>query len=149
MKHDEMNEYKKMSTEEHLGDCIVDMLFYVSQLHLAHWLTLKNHHHVVVGELYSDLEDELDELAEQYIGACLPAMKPEESLNLAEAVREPNYYKIIKSEKDILSIVDEIAEHANKSLQVVEKNPKFAFMRDGFMDIIAVCYSAKYKITQE
>lgn len=140
---------KNMSVEEHLGDCIVDMLFYVSQLHLAHWLTLKNHHHVVVGELYTELEEELDDLAEQFIGACLPKKKPEEALNLAEAIREPNFYKVIKSEKDILDIVEEITEYATKSLQTVEKEPKFLFMRDGIMDIIAVCHSAKYKISQQ
>lgn len=141
MKHD-------MNKEKHLGMCMTDMLFYVSQLHLAHWLTLKNHHHVVVGELYSELEEELDDLAEQFIGASLPA-KPEDSLNLSEGVREARYYKVIKTEKDIIEIVDEIAEYANKALQMVEKDPKFGFMRDGIMDIIAVCHSAKYQISQE
>jgi DNA-binding ferritin-like protein len=148
MKHD-MKEYENMPVEDHMGHCIVDMLFYVSQLHLAHWLTLKNHHHVVVGELYEELEEELDELAEQFIGACLPRKKPEEALMLDKVVRNPNFYKVIKSEKDILSIVDEITEYANKALQSVEKEPKFAFMRDSLMDIIAVCHSTKYKITQE
>lgn len=147
MKHDMKT--KNMPVQDHLGHCIVDMLFYVSQLHLAHWLTLKNHHHVVVGDLYSELEEELDSLAEQYIGACLPEKKPEEALMLDKVIRQPNYYKVIKTEKDILSIVNEIAEYANNALQSVEKDPKFAFMRDGIMDIIAVCHSAKYQISQE
>ena len=140
---------KGMSVEQMLGDCITDMLFYVNQLHLCHWLTLKNHHHVVVGELYSEIESELDELAEQFIGACLPDMKPEESLNLSEGVREPHYYKVLKSESDILGIIKEITDYAEKGLAVVEKNPKFLFMRDGIMDIIAELHSAKYKITQQ
>lgn len=139
---------KEMSVEAKIGDCITDMLFYVNQLHLCHWLTLKNHHHVVVGELYSEVESELDSLAEQFIGACLPELKPEEALNLEEGVREARYYKVIKTEKDILSIIKEMTDYATKSLEVVENNPKFSFMRDGIMDIIAELHSAKYKITQ-
>jgi DNA-binding ferritin-like protein len=140
---------KSMSIENMLGGCITDMLFYVNQLHLTHWLTLKNHHHVVVGELYEELESELDELAEQFLGACLPEMKPEEALNLSEGVKEARYYKVIKSEADILALVDEITRRAQKGLGLVEDNPKYSFMRDSIMDIIAVLHSAKYQITQE
>lgn len=144
-----MKKEKFKSVEAQLGDCITDMLFYVNQLHLCHWLTLKNHHHVVVGELYSELESELDGLAEQFIGACLPELRPEEALNLSEGVTEARYYKVIKSEKEILAIIKEITDYATKGLAVIEKTPKFLFMRDGVMDMIAELHSAKYKITQQ
>lgn len=139
---------KKMSPEAQIGDCITDMLFYVNQLHMCHWLTLKNHHHVVVGELYSAIEDELDTLAEQFIGACLPGLKPEQALNLSEGVREPRYYKVIKSEKDILNIIEEITAYAHKGLRVIETNEKYKSMMDSIMDIIAELHRAKYKISQ-
>jgi DNA-binding ferritin-like protein len=140
---------KSMSVENMLGGCITDMLFYINQLHLTHWLTLKNHHHVVVGTLYSELEEELDSLAEQFLGASLPEMKPEEALHLSYGVKEPRYYKVIKSEADIIALVDEITRRAQKGLKLVEDNPKFSFMRDSIMDMIAVLHSAKYQITQE
>lgn len=139
---------KSMSLEASVGSCITNMLFYTSQLHLCHWLTLKNHHHVVVGELYANIESELDELAEQFIGACLPNLKPEQALNMDEGVKEPRYYKVIKSEKEILDIIEEMTQYANKSLKMVENDEKFSFMRDGIMDIIAELHSAKYKISQ-
>lgn len=144
-----MKEPTSVSVENKLGDCITDMLFYVNQLHLCHWLTLKNHHHVVVGELYSEIESELDDLAEQFIGACLPDTHPQDALNLSEGVKEPRYYKVIKSEKEILALIKEITDYATKGLELIEKTPKFLFMRDGVMDIIAELHSAKYKITQQ
>ena len=140
---------KNMSIEQMLGNCITDMLFYVNQLHYTHWLTLKNHHHVVVGELYEALEEELDELAEQYLGACLPEMKPEEALNSEMSTEEPRYFSVVKSEAEILALIEEITRRANKGLGLVENEPKFAFMRDTIMDLIAELHSAKYKITQE
>lgn len=140
---------KNMSIEQMLGGCITDMLFYVNQLHYTHWLTLKNHHHVVVGELYEALEEELDELAEQYLGACLPEMKPEEALNSEMGTEEPRYFSVVKSEAEILALIEEITRRANKGLGLVENEPKFAFMRDTIMDLIAELHSAKYKITQE
>jgi len=140
---------KSNSVEKTLGQSITDMLFYVNQLHLTHWLTLKNHHHVVVGELYEELESELDDLAEQFLGACLPGMKPEEALYLMEGVKMARKYRIIKSEDEILALIEEITAHAKKGLELVENNPKFSFLRDSMMDIIAVLHSSKYQITQE
>lgn len=138
-----------MSIENMLGGCITDMLFYVSQLHYTHWLTLKNHHHVVVGELYTELEEELDELAEQFLGACLPEMKPEEALNCAEACKEMRSYMVVKSEKEIIDLIEEITRRAQKGLRLVENDEKFSFMRDTIMDMVAILHSAKYQITQE
>lgn len=144
-----MNNKKAMSVEQELGSCITNMLFYVNQLHLTHWLTLKNHHHVIVGELYEELESELDELAEQFLGASLPDMKPEQALNLAKEIKTNRTYRIIKSENDILSLIEEITQRASKGLKLVENNEKYSFMRDTIMDIIAVLHSKKYQITQE
>lgn len=140
---------KSMPIEQELGSCITNMLFYVNQLHLTHWLTLKNHHHVVVGDLYEELESELDELAEQFLGACLPSMKPEQALNLMEGTKMNRNYRIIKTEQEILSLIEEVTQRANKGLKLVENNEKFSFMRDTIMDIIAVLHSKKYQITQE
>ena len=140
---------KPKSTTQMLGGCLTDMLFYINQLHYTHWLTLKNHHHVVVGELYEELEEELDELVESYLGACLPLMKPEEALNSALTSQEPHYFKVIKNEADILALIEEITARAQKGLSLVENDSKFSFMRDTIMDLIAALHSAKYKITQE
>ena len=135
--------------EEMLGTFVTDMLFYVNQLHLTHWLTLKNHHHVIVGELYEELESELDDLAEQFLGASLPQMKPEEALSLAKGVKTPRQYRIVKTEQEIIDLVEEITAYANEALQAVENNPNYSFMRDSIMDIIAVLHSSKYQITQD
>lgn len=140
---------KSMKVEKMLGEVITNMLFYVNQLHLTHWLTLKNHHHVIVGELYEELEEELDELAEQYLGACLPEMKPEEALYLMQGVKIARKYRVIKTEEEILALIKEVTDYATKALELIENNPKFSFMRDTVMDIIAVLHSKKYQITQE
>ena len=138
-----------MKTTQMLGGCLTDMLFYVNQLHYTHWLTLKNHHHVIVGELYEELEEELDELVEGYLGACLPEMKPAEALNSTMGVKQPRHFKVVTNEKEILALIEEITARANKGLALIEKDPKFSFMRDGIMDIIAVLHSSKYQITQQ
>lgn len=140
---------KSPQLEKMLGTFVTDMLFYVNQLHLTHWLTLKNHHHVIVGELYEELESELDELAEQFLGASLPDMKPEEALKLMQGVKTPRNYRIVKTEQEIIDLVEEITAYANEALQAVESNPRYSFMRDSIMDIIAVLHSSKYQITQE
>lgn len=140
---------KLTPVQKRIGSCLTDMLFYVNQLHLTHWLTLKNHHHVVVGELYEELEEELDDLAEQYLGASLPELKPEDALNLMEGTKEKRTYTIIKSTEDILNIITEITDKATMALELVENDTKYSFMRDSIMDIIAVLHSSKYKITQE
>lgn len=140
---------KEKTIEQMLGGCITDMLFYVNQLHYTHWLTLKNHHHVIVGELYEELEEELDELAEQYLGACLPKMKPEEALNSMMGTEKPRHYQVVKTEKEIITLIEEITARAQKGLDLVEKDKKFKFLRDTIMDIIAVLHSSKYQILQE
>lgn len=140
---------KSSQIEQMLGTFVTDMLFYVNQLHLTHWLTLKNHHHVIVGELYEELESELDDLAEQFLGASLPQMKPEEALSLAKGVKTPRQYRIVKTEQEIIDLVEEITAYANEALQAVENNTNYSFMRDSIMDIIAVLHSSKYQITQD
>ena len=140
---------KSSQIEQMLGTFVTDMLFYVNQLHLTHWLTLKNHHHVIVGELYEELESELDDLAEQFLGASLPQMKPEEALSLAKGIKTPRQYRIVKTEQEIIDLVEEITAYANEALQAVENNTNYSFMRDSIMDIIAVLHSSKYQITQD
>lgn len=152
MKSDQPKKMKKhnaMQKEAVLAECMVNLLFSVNQLHLTHWLTLKNHHHVLVGELYEELEEELDELAEQYLGACLPEIKPEQALNIPNAVKTPRFFRAIKTEDEILAVIHEITVCATMALNVVEECKKFSFMRDTLMDIIAVLHSKKYQITQE
>lgn len=139
----------KPQTVQMLGGCITDMLFYVNQLHFTHWLTLKNHHHVIVGGLYSELDEELDELVEQYLGACLPEIKPEEALNSSKAVTKAHYFRAVKTEAEILALIEEITKRATKGLNLVENDPKFSFMRDTLMDMVAILHSAKYQISQE
>lgn len=144
-----MRKENSVQKEKLLAKCMTDLLFSVNQLHLTHWLTLKNHHHVIVGELYKELEEELDELAEQYLGACLPEIKPEEALNMDQVVTTPRYFKIIKTEAEILSIIQDTTMCATTALNVIEECKKFSFMRDTLMDIIAILHSKKYQITQE
>lgn len=132
-----------------LGGCITDVLFYISQLHYTHWLTLKNHHHVVVGELYTELEEELDVLVESYLGASLPSLRPEDALNSMKASKTPHYFRPIKSEADIISLIEEIVARIEKGLGLIESNPKYSFMRDSLMDMAAALHSAKYQITQQ
>jgi len=140
---------KSSQIEQMLGTFVTDMLFYVNQLHLTHWLTLKNHHHVIVGELYEELQSELDELAEQFLGASLPGMKPEAALYLQKGVKTPHRYRIVKTEEQIIALVEEITAYANEALVAVENDSTYSFMRDSIMDIIAVLHSSKYQITQE
>lgn len=136
---------KELKETKMLGNCITDMLFYVSQLHYVHWLTLKNHHHVVVGTLYTELEEELDGLAEQFMGACLPDMRPEQVL-----VNTKNHtYSPIKSGPEILSLIDEITKRVDKGLKLAKASDKFAFLSDSLMDMAAILHSAKYQISQD
>lgn len=127
-----------------LGDCMVNVLFATSQLHYVHWLTEKNHHHVVIGECYTELSEELDELVEQYLGA-MSEYKVSELL----PAPKPMQYTSLMRESEILSYLDEIVARLEKGMGLVESNPKLKFMVDSLSDMLAIVHSAKYQIQQQ
>lgn len=47
---------------------VLTSLNMVAQFHLYHLLTKKSNHHEALGEFYSELDDELDEFAEYFLG---------------------------------------------------------------------------------
>lgn len=50
-----------------LGEKIILLLNDVSQFHIWHWLAKSGQKHVVLGEFYESLTEELDELTEMFI----------------------------------------------------------------------------------
>ena len=49
-------------------DFAITSLNMVAQFHLYHLLTKNAHHHDVLGEFYDELDEELDEFAEYFLG---------------------------------------------------------------------------------
>lgn len=135
----------QQSIIKELGDCMVNVLFATSQLHYIHWHTEKNHHHVVIGETYNELKDELDELVEQYLGA----MSDYKVSELLPEPSKPMKYRLIKRESEIVSYLDEIVMRLEKGMKVAESQPKLKFMVDTLSDMLAIVHSAKYQIQQE
>lgn len=135
----------KQELMKELGDCMMNVLFATNQLHYIHWLTKKNHHHVVIGETYDELSEELDSLVEQYLGAMSSYKVPE----LLPVPSKPFQYAQITKEQDILSYLDNISARLQKGLSIVEKEPKLKFMVDSLSDMLAIVYGAKYQIQQE
>lgn len=63
-----MNEYVEGINEYGVGYIISYGLYLVAQLHLWHLVTTNAQQHTALGELYSELTEELDALAEKFIG---------------------------------------------------------------------------------
>lgn len=133
----------KPEMKKELGDCMMNVLFAVSQLHYIHWLTEKNHHHAIVGECYSELESELDELVEQYLGAV--GGNPSDLLPPPMAMQ----YTAVTKEKEIIAYLDTIVMRLEKGLGIVENDPKLKFMQDTLSDMLAIVHSTKYQIKQQ
>lgn len=54
--------------EEKGNDYFVYSLYIIAQSHIFHWLTENGQEHESIGEFYTILEEEVDNLAERYIG---------------------------------------------------------------------------------
>lgn len=139
---------KKELTKE-LAMCMTNMLFGVSQIHYSHWLATKNHHHDILGELYTELQEELDELVEQYLGFFSQEMKVSELLDVATITKQPYMYKNLSTEKELLTFLDELTMRAQKGFDSVDKMPELKFMQDTLSNILAIIQSAKYQIKQQ
>lgn len=138
----------KMDHKEIAG-CLTNLLFATSQLHYTHWLTVKNHHHEIVGTLYENLKGEIDELAEQFMGANIPKMTPAKSLMADQMTKMKYQYRPINREKEIISYIDELVMKVEKGMGIAEKYKELKFMVDTLSDIAAELHSAKYQISQE
>lgn len=137
------------SDHKEIAGCLTNLLFAINQLHYTHWLTVKNHHHEIIGTLYENLQDEVDELAEQFMGANTPAMLPEKSLMADMMTKQKFNYQKINREKEIIEYLDYLVAKVEKGISIVEKYPKLKFMFDTLSDIGAELHSAKYQIQQQ
>lgn len=136
-----------MKPYQMLGGCITDMLFYCSQLKMIHFLSIKNHHHVIVDEGRVEISDELDELVEGLLGKYAGQHKPEEILVTGKS--KQFYYQPIKSKTQILSYLTMMEKRAQKGLDVVNKNSDLQFLADPIMEILVIITGMKYQINQD
>jgi DNA-binding ferritin-like protein len=136
------------NNQKMLSGCLTDMLFYVSQLHYAHWITKKNHHHVIIGETYEELAEELDELVESFIAASRP-LSPVEAMMCDVHCKRPHKYAMLTDQKSILAFLEEILMRLRKGKRIVKDNEKYSFMTDTIMDMEQIVLGAIYQIEQE
>ena len=138
-----------MQTFKVIGPCITRLLFDVAQMHYTHFLTRKNHHHVVIGETYEEFEEDLDELTEQFLGTFVGDYKVVDLLKSDMMSKEAFYFRPIKEEKEILAYLDEVSARVEKGLSFVITKPELRFMQDTLSDLVAILKTAKYQIAQE
>lgn len=143
---------EKMTKEDQavlskLGPCASNLTFELAQLYRLHHLAKKNHHHVVLGELYDDLGEDVDELNEQLLGAYAGIYTPDQILNSKKL--KPVTPLNDGSEKAILAFLDSLTARAQMGLECVQMSSKLMFMQDTLSDILAAIYGAKYQIIQE
>lgn len=136
-----------MKPYEMLGGCITDMLSYCSQLKMIHFLSIKNHHHVVIDEGRIEIGDELDELVEGLLGKYAGKLTPEQIL--LSGPTKSYSFRPIKSQKDILAYLTMMEQRAQKGLDLVKSDSELSFLSDPIMDILSIIMGMKYQINQD
>lgn len=136
-----------MKNYQTIGACVTDMLFYCSQLKMIHFLSIKNHHHVVIDAGRMEIEAELDELVEGLLGKYAGKVKPEDII--VTGPEKSFTYQPLKSQKQIMSYLDMMEKRALKGLDVVKSDSELSFLSDPIMDIIGIIAGTKYQINQD
>ena len=130
-----------------LGECILDMINYCGQLKVVHFLSLKNHNHVIVDEHRIELAEELDEFVEALLGNFTRKLTPAQILFSIKP--KPFTFRKISTPAEILDLLDEIEARLKKALSVIQKDDDLSFLADTAMDMVSIITSAKYLINQE
>lgn len=135
-----------MSLQDHISECILDMIHYCGQMKVIHFHAERNSDHAIIDEGRTEIANELDELVETFLGILVPMVGPVDAIKVDP--KKPYYFKVIKSDKDILDFLMMIEKRLQMMLPKIQKDPKFAAMADSLMDISAEVSSMKYLINQ-
>jgi DNA-binding ferritin-like protein len=113
-----------------IGYIITYTLQFISQVHVWHLLCPNGQKHMALGELYEELETEVDELAEKFIAQG----------GRLESVSVPllAYY----DEQEVLAKIDEFR---NIVTSAITTDPVMASIVDGITDLQEVIDSKLYK----
>ena len=105
----------------------------IGQAHIWHLLTKNAQQHTALNELYTTLQDEVDELAERYI--ALGGRFEPLSIN----------FNTNPSEQNILTYISAFRDTVSQTISVVKEDDNFASILDGVVDIQECIDSFVYK----
>jgi len=113
-----------------IGYLITYSLYMVAQTHLWHLIATSGQKHTALNELYTELQDEVDELAEQFIaqGGKL----------------EPVNDSIMTVYDDNL-IIEKLNQYRNMVTSCIDRRPEMASIVDGIIDLQEVIDKKLYK----
>lgn len=113
-----------------IGYLITYSLYMVAQIHVWHLLCPSGQKHMALGELYSELEDEVDELAERFIAQG----------GVLTDINEP-----IIAKYDDLTVMQKCQEYRNMVTSCVDYRPEMASIIDGVVDLQELIDNKLYK----
>lgn len=123
-----VNEDISNINDSNIGNIITYSLYMVAQTHLWHLKTTKAQEHIVLGEFYEILQNDVDELAERFIaqGGIINSLNIELNVdyilqNTIEILGQfrDNITSAISSNPEMASLVDaltDIQEHIDRTL---------------------------------
>lgn len=113
-----------------IGYIISYSLYLIAQIHVWHLLCPSGQKHMALGELYSELEDEVDELAERFIAQG----------GVLTDINEP-----IIAKYDDLTVMQKCQEYRNMVTSCVDYRPEMASIIDGVVDLQELIDNKLYK----
>lgn len=119
-----------------LETLVPEIMNVISQLHIFHLLAPNGQKHTALGELYEELQDEVDELAEIYIGM---------GGTLSARAMNPFTPRVEYSDKLVVDYVKEFVAMINMCLQSTSDNVEMLSLQDELTEIQELVYHFVYK----
>jgi len=129
-----LNEAVDGINDSGIGYIITYTLQFIAQVHVWHLLCKSGQKHTALGELYEELQSEVDELAEKFIAQG----------GTIETVSEP-----IVAYYDEGMIIARIEEYRNLVTSAINTDPAMASIVDGVTDLQEVIDSKLYKFKMD
>lgn len=129
----ELHENVQGITENTVGYIIVKTMALIAQAHVWHLVIRSGQKHTALNELYTTLQDEVDELAERYIGQG--GVLPSQNFNIDTGI----------SNEYVLAYIESYRFEVSACISELAGNAELSSILDGVIDLQECIDSFAYK----
>lgn len=133
----EAMEIQGVNTSNNLETLIPEIMNVISQTHIWHLLCTSGQKHMALGEFYTELQDEVDELAETYIGMG-------GTINSIE----PFTPDVVYTDSKVISYIKDFKEMVNMCISSTDKS-EMRSIQEELIEIQELIYSFVYKFNMD